>query len=122
MCLSLRNTDRRGLSDEPNRLLRMPNLRRSRRFCLSRCLSAISVARASSPCPTVVFINTGKMPVPLLRPGAGERLARLDLHDLALVPDALALVRLGLSHAAERCGELADALLVGAAHVDLCRA
>src|SRR5688572_29546970 len=50
----------------------------------------------------------------LLGAGAGEGLARLDLDLLALVPDALALVRLGLADDADLGGEVADGLLVRA--------
>src|SRR6185437_12147666 len=39
---------------------------------------------------------------------------------LALVADALALVRLGRTHLPDLCGRLADDLLVDAAHDDLC--
>src|SRR4051794_22911285 len=56
---------------------------------------------------------------PLLRSGAGERLARLDLYDFTFVADALALVRLGLADRADHRSELPDGLLIGAAHFDL---
>src|SRR5829696_7918628 len=120
MCLSLRNTDSRGRSGEPVSDLRMPHLRRCRRTCFAFCLSAISVARASCPRPKSCGSGHGRdaRAAWLLGPRAGERLARLDLHDLALVADALALVRLGLAHAAQVAGELPDELLVGACHRD----
>src|SRR5215217_7660524 len=131
MCLSLRNTDSRGRSGDPNRVLRMPHLRRWSLTCLAFCLSAISVSSTwgaagwvrgpgSTSLRHAAFRAAAKLL--LLGTRAGERLAGLDLDDFALVADALALVRLGLAHAAEVAGELADQLLVGAGHVDLGRA
>src|SRR5206468_12837575 len=121
MCLSLRNTDSRGRSGDPTSVLRIPNFRRWRRTCFAFCLSAIQVARASCPCPNTVVSRHGQdaRATLLLRSRPRERLARLDLHDLALVADALALVRLGLAHAAQVAGELPDQLLVRSGHVDL---
>src|SRR5678810_1096077 len=101
MCLSLRNTESRGRSGEPVSDLRMPPLRRCRRTCFAFCLSAMFVSRQP------VGPRVGSRPgfdscfFPLLRTRSGERLARLDLYDLALVSDALALVRLGLAHAGQ---------------------
>src|SRR3954470_13790494 len=101
------------------------NLRRSSRFCFSTFLSAISTSAAkATPTarPTRPW-HTGegepKVRPTLFRAGAGDGLAGLDLHVFAFVANAFAFVGLGLAHAADVAGELADKLLVGAAHVNL---
>src|SRR5688572_11477750 len=124
MCLSDRNTDRRGRSGLPKMLARMLHLRRSSRFCLSLFLSAMILhlqfaIEQTGPIATCTLQIANPF---LLRTRAGKRLAWLDLDLLAFVTDALALVRLGLAHATEVAGELADELLVGAGHVNLVRA
>src|SRR5579872_4364390 len=105
MCLSLRNTLRRGRSGLPKTLLRTDHFRRWSRTCLSLFLSAICDPLLDGPL--------------LGRASAGECLARLDLHYFALIPHALALIRLRLAHAAHIAGELPDKLLVRPAHMNL---
>src|SRR5947207_1362370 len=114
MCLSLRKTLRRGRCSEPIRLLRMPNLRRSRRFCLSLFLSDMTNSRRRAVFQTAV--KHARPAVSLLtRTGAGEGFAGLELDDFAFVADAFAFVWLGLTDRPHLRGELADGLLVGAA-------
>src|SRR5688572_431069 len=95
MCLFERNTARRGRSAEPSTFLRTRRWRRTR---ASRFFCALTVMSSS--------------------------LARLPglLGDvLAEVPDALALVGLGLADLADVGGDLADRLLVDALHDDAVR-
>src|SRR3954468_16797725 len=121
MCLSLRNTLRRGFSALPNMFARDRNFRRSNRAALSLFLSAM--VSLSQPSEASLRIDASvDSHQALLRTCTGERLARLDLHDFAFVADALALVRLGLAHAAQLGGELTDGLLIGAGDVNLVRA
>src|SRR5688572_20231947 len=92
MCLLERKTARRGRSAVPVTFLRTRRCRR---------------ARCS------VLLNAIVVPLALL---AG--LPGLAQHLLAGVPDALALVRLGLADLADVGGHLADELLVDAPHGD----
>src|SRR6478672_9032140 len=91
MCLLDRNTASRGRSAVPRTFLRTRRCRRTR-------------------CSDLVRLMNGF----LLLGG----LAGLALHALAGVADALALVRLGLAELANVGGDLADELLVEAAHDD----
>src|SRR3974390_696405 len=90
MCLFERNTARRGRSAVPATFLR------TRRWRRSRCSDFVRLMR-----------------IPLLR-----RLAGLATDVLAGVPDALALVGLGLPDLANIGGDLTDELLVVSAHDD----
>src|SRR5690348_8194953 len=90
MCLLDRNTASRGRSGVPSTFLRTRRWRRRR----CSCFVALMIS--------------------LLLGG----LAGLAPHALADVPDALALVRLGLAELADVGGDLADELLVEATHDD----
>src|SRR5688500_9977244 len=120
MCLSLRNTASRGRSVVPDSEFRTLHLRRWSRTCFFFCLSAIVAQPWGRRFPTDTPVDLSSEN--LLRTRAGEGLARLDLHDLALVADALALVRLGLAGRPHLGGELPDRLPVGAGNVHLRRA
>src|SRR5919106_3497156 len=104
MCRFERYTARRGTSAAPLIRLRTRRCRRT----LARRLRAASIKRA-----------------PLGRSASGHRplggLAGLLPHVLALVADALALVRLGLPNLSHVGGDLADELLVDALHHDAVR-
>src|SRR3954469_23307405 len=100
MCLSERNTLKRGRSGDPNSLARERNCRRSNRAAFSLFLSAMSVsldlledrfesiARVEIQCLAKTRLQNNR----LLRSSAGERLAVLNLDDFAFVSNALALV------------------------------
>src|SRR5580700_10852447 len=106
MCLSLRNTLSRGRSGVPTTLARTDHFLRCNRTCLSLFLSAIN--------PTLSHANLFRC-----RASARKRLARLDLHHFTVIPDALALIRLGLAHLADVARKLTNQLLVWPGHVNL---
>src|SRR5881394_3385720 len=111
MCLSLRKTLRRGRCSEPIRLLRMPNLRRSRRFCLSLFLSDMVYSQTRRRAVFQTAVKHARPAVSLLtRTSTREGFAGLELDDFAFVADAFAFVWLGLAHRAHLRGELADGL------------
>src|SRR6187551_1019682 len=96
-----------------------PRRRRAGRRC--RGSSGRRRAAAARPCPP-------PCPAPAGAGGGAPRVARrscplpdLPAHLLALVADALALVRLGRAHLANLCSGLTDDLLVGALHDHLRR-
>src|SRR6185369_2980012 len=94
MCRDERVTTRRGRTGVPETRLRTRVCRRSRavrRLALAVRLTAM---------------------IYLLLPGLSD----LAADDLALVPHALALVRVGLAQATDLGGDLADQLLVDAVH------
>src|SRR5688500_6564476 len=101
MCWLDRKTDSRGRSADPRMPLRTRNCRRSDRFALSFCASIGHLAVSGER----------------LLPGR-ERLPFLPADDLAVVPDALALVRLRLLARPDLGGELPDGLLVRPGHDD----
>src|SRR5436190_22323394 len=89
MCLLDRNTASRGRSAVPRTFLRTRRWRRTRCSCFVRLMLSLLGG-----------------------------LAGLALHALAGVADALALIGLGLAQFADVGGDLADELLVEAAHDD----